>query len=85
MSPGSLIEVPEGDRVEIEFKNIIPGEESTIHWHGMPVPANQDGNPMDPVVSGSKRTYAFDLPERSAASYWYHPHPHRRPSRSIAA
>lgn len=75
-SPGPLIEVTEGDRVEIEFSNRIPGEESTIHWHGMPVPAEQDGNPMDPVVSGRKRTYAFALPEGSAASYWYHPHPH---------
>lgn len=31
---------------------------------------------MDPVASGGERIYAFDLPERSAASYWSHPHPH---------
>jgi hypothetical protein len=31
----------------------IPGQVSTIHWHGMPVPAAQDGNPMNPVTSGS--------------------------------
>jgi bilirubin oxidase len=74
MSPGPLIEVSEGDRVEIAFENDIPGEESTIHWHGMPVPADQDGNPMDPVASGDSRTYTFDLHEGSAASYWYHPH-----------
>ena len=73
--PGPLIEVSEGDRVAIEFWNKVPEQESTIHWHGLPVPANQDGNPMDFVHSGAKRTYVFGLPEGSAGSYWYHPHP----------
>ncbi|MER9882687.1 multicopper oxidase domain-containing protein [Mesorhizobium sp. M0118] len=31
MSPGPLIEVTEGDRVEIAFTNRIPEETSTIH------------------------------------------------------
>lgn len=75
-TPGPLIEATEGDRIEITFENRIPGEISTIHWHGMPVPADQDGNPMDPVASGTDRTYVFDLPEGSAGTYWYHPHPH---------
>lgn len=82
-SPGPLIEVVEGDRVEIAFSNDIGGEESTIHWHGMPVPADQDGNPMDPVASGASRTYAFDLGEGSAAAYWYHPHPHGRTAEQV--
>jgi FtsP/CotA-like multicopper oxidase with cupredoxin domain len=71
-----VIEASEGDKVEIGFKNGIPGEPTTIHWHGMPVPADQDGNPSDPVASGGERIYAFELPEGSAASYWFHPHPH---------
>lgn len=71
-----VIEAREGDKVEIRFKNGIPGEPTTIHWHGMPVPADQDGNPGDPVAPGGERIYAFDLPEGSAASYWFHPHPH---------
>ena len=75
-SPGPLIEATEGDHVAISFANRIPGEVSTIHWHGMSVPADQDGNPLDPVGSGSDRTYSFALPEGSAGSYWYHPHPH---------
>ncbi len=49
---------------------------STIHWHGMPVPAEQDGNPHAPVLPGQQRTYRFELVAGSAASYWYHPHPH---------
>lgn len=83
MSPGPLIEAFEGDRIEIDFTNDIPGEDSTIHWHGMPVPADQDGNPMDPVVAGATRRYAFDLPAGSAASYWFHPHPHGRTAEQV--
>jgi FtsP/CotA-like multicopper oxidase with cupredoxin domain len=74
-SPGPLIVVTEGDRVRIAFRNAIPNQASTVHWHGMPVPADQDGNPMDAVASGAGRIYEFTLPAGSAASYWYHPHP----------
>lgn len=83
MSPGPLIEAVEGDRVEIAFANRIPDEASTIHWHGMPVPADQDGNPMDPVETGTDRSYSFELPEGSAGSYWYHPHPHGKTAEQV--
>lgn len=49
----------------------------------MPVPADQDGNPMDPVATGTDRTYSFDLPEASAGSYWYHPHPHGKTAEQV--
>lgn len=71
-----VIEAHEGDSIEIAFRNEIPGEPTTVHWHGMPVPADQDGNPMDAVEAGSERVYAFDLPQGSAAPYWFHPHTH---------
>jgi FtsP/CotA-like multicopper oxidase with cupredoxin domain len=83
LSPGPLIEAVEGDRVEITFANRIADEASTIHWHGMPVPADQDGNPMDPVTTGAERTYSFDLPEGSTGSYWYHPHPHGKTAEQV--
>lgn len=73
---GPLIEATEGDRVRITFVNGL-SQESTVHWHGMPVPAAQDGSPMDPVPPGATRVYEFTLPADCAASYWYHPHPHR--------
>ncbi|TGQ67427.1 multicopper oxidase family protein [Mesorhizobium sp. M00.F.Ca.ET.186.01.1.1] len=82
-SPGPLIEAVEGDRIEITFANRIADEASTIHWHGMPVPADQDGNPTDPVATGTDRTYSFDLPEGSAGSYWYHPHPHGKTAEQV--
>jgi len=73
--PGPLIEVHEGDTVEIHFINRLP-QPTTVHWHGLPVPADQDGNPHDPVGAGEARTYRFTLPKGSAGTYWYHPHPH---------
>ncbi len=75
LSPGPLIEVQEGDSVRISFTNRL-SQSSTIHWHGLPVPPDQDGNPMDPVPPGASRTYAFTLPPGCAGTYWYHPHTH---------
>jgi FtsP/CotA-like multicopper oxidase with cupredoxin domain len=74
--PGAMIEVFEGDHVKIDFKNRIPGQISTIHWHGLDIPADQDGNPTEPVASGTDHIYEFTIPPGSAGSYWYHPHPH---------
>lgn len=73
--PGPLIDVREGDTLEIHFFNQLP-QATTIHWHGLPVPPDQDGNPHDPVAPGADRLYRFTLPKGSAGTYWYHPHPH---------
>ena len=75
--PGAMIEVFEGDHVKINFKNRIPEQASTIHWHGLEIPSDQDGNPTDPVASGADHTYEFTIPAGSAGTYWYHPHPHQ--------
>ena len=74
--PGPMVEAREGDRVRIGFENRL-AQDSTIHWHGLPVPPDQDGNPMDPVRPGASRVYEFTLPAGSAGTYWYHPHAHR--------
>ena len=74
--PGPMIELREGQRVTIEFANHL-GLASTVHWHGLGVPADQDGSPMDPVAPGTDRLYTFDVPMGSAGTYWYHPHAHQ--------
>ncbi len=73
--PGPAIVAYEGDRIEITLQNDLP-QATTIHWHGLPVPPDQDGNPQDPVESGKSKTYQFTLPIGSAGTYWYHPHGH---------
>ena len=79
---GPLIDVREGDTVEIRFVNHLP-QASTIHWHGLPVPPDQDGNPSNPVAPGQSRVYRFTLPEGSAGTYWYHPHPHMKSAEQV--
>lgn len=76
ISPGPMIEVTEGDSVDISFSNQL-SQSSSIHWHGLPVPASEDGNPMDTVAAGSARNYRYTLPLGCSGTYWFHPHPHQ--------
>jgi bilirubin oxidase len=82
-SPGPLIELVEGQHVRIELDNRL-AQATTVHWHGLPVPADQDGNPMDPVAAGTKHVYEFDVPAGTAGTYWYHPHPHDATASQVA-
>lgn len=81
--PGPTLVATEGDHVTVHFTNHLP-EPTTVHWHGLHVPANQDGNPMDPVAPGASRDYVFDLPEGSAGTYWYHPHPDGKTAEQVS-
>ncbi len=82
-SPGPTLELTEGDRVIIHFRNEL-AEATTVHWHGLHLPANQDGSPFDPVPAGGRRDYTFTIPTGTAGTYWYHPHLHHRTGYQIA-
>ncbi len=71
--PGPTIEGRVGDVLEVRFTNRLP-EATTIHWHGLRVPAAMDGTDMvqRPVQPGASFTYRFRLPD--AGTFWYHPH-----------
>jgi len=75
MTPPPLIELNAGDRVEITLVNRLR-QPTTLHWHGLPVPAEQDGNPAQLVAPGASRVYRFTVPSDVEGLYWYHPHPH---------
>ncbi len=50
-------------------------EPTTIHWHGIRLPNDQDGVPFvtQPYVyPGDRFDYAFSPPD--AGTFWYHPH-----------
>src|SRR2546428_13440309 len=66
------MKAPAGNGGRSLFEKKTPRKKSPIHGQGMPAPAAQDGNPMSPVPSGSRRVYEFVLPADSAGSYWYH-------------
>lgn len=71
--PGPTLEVYEGDKVIVHFKNRLP-EPSTIHWHGLHIPNEFDGSAFQPVPAGTDFDYVFTLQKGSAGTYWYHPH-----------
>lgn len=73
--PGPTLEVREGDRVVVHFRNDL-AEPTTVHWHGLHIPFASDGSPFHPVAPGERRDYVFTVRPGSAGTYWYHPHPH---------
>ncbi len=81
--PGPTLDVHEGDKLIVHFRNELP-EPSTIHWHGIHLPASQDGSPLDPVAAGATHDYVFTIKAGTSGTYWYHPHLHRRTGYQIA-
>ena len=71
--PGPTIEARAGDIVECRLTNELP-EATTIHWHGIRVPAAMDGTEMvqPPVEPGGTFEYRFAVPD--AGTFWYHSH-----------
>jgi FtsP/CotA-like multicopper oxidase with cupredoxin domain len=71
--PGPLIECNQGDELVVHFTNHL-SEPTTVHWHGVRLPAAMDGSHLsqDPVPPGGTFTYRFTVPD--AALFWYHPH-----------
>ncbi|MCP5005713.1 MAG: multicopper oxidase family protein [Planctomycetes bacterium] len=72
-NPGPTIEGKVGDTLIVHFYNKL-SEETTVHWHGMDVPANMDGSNISQggVAPGGYFRYEFKL--LTASMYWYHPH-----------
>lgn len=81
--PGPLLEVHEGDRVIVHFRNNLP-ETTTVHWHGLHIPVTSDGSPFYPVAPGKQYDYVFTIQPGTAGTYWYHPHPDMTTGRQIA-
>ncbi len=75
--PGPTLDVREGDRVIVHFRNDLP-EPTTVHWHGIHLPFESDGSPFHPIKPGEKHDYVFTVPSGTAGTYWYHPHPDHR-------
>jgi bilirubin oxidase len=81
--PGPTLEFREGDHVVIHFRNRL-AEATSIHWHGLHIPAAADGSPLNPVRPGGSYDYVFDILPGAAGTYWYHPHPDSRTGYQVA-
>ena len=63
-----------GESVELAVHNGLD-QETSLHWHGMHLPAAMDGGPHQPVAAGETWTPRWTVDQR-AATLWYHPHVH---------
>ncbi|GAA1616531.1 multicopper oxidase family protein [Actinoplanes couchii] len=71
---GPTIRVSRGDRVRMRVVNRL-AETSTLHWHGIRLPARMDGGPHQMIEPGATWTPEWTV-DQPAMTGWYHPHLH---------
>lgn len=78
---GPTLRARRGEEVRVDVTNDL-GEATTLHWHGMHLPAAADGGPHQMIAPGDtwSPTWVIDQP---AATLWYHPHPHGETERHV--
>jgi len=73
-TPGETLRFKEGDTAVIHVTNNLD-EPTSIHWHGLILPYNQDGVPgisFPGIQPGETFTYKFPIVQ--SGTYWYHSH-----------
>jgi CopA family copper-resistance protein len=72
--PAPLLRMRQGDTVTLRVTNRLPVQ-SSIHWHGLIVPADMDGVPglsFEGIAPGATFTYRYKV--NQYGTYWYHSH-----------
>jgi len=72
--PGPLLRWREGDTVTLRVRNRLP-HNTSIHWHGILLPANMDGVPgfsFAGIAPDGMYEYRFKV--KQSGTYWYHSH-----------
>lgn len=73
--PAPTLRWREGDTVGVRVRNALTDQPTSVHWHGLLLPANMDGVPgmsFDGIAPGQEYHYRFTL--RQSGTYWYHSH-----------
>jgi FtsP/CotA-like multicopper oxidase with cupredoxin domain len=71
---GPTLRAERGERVAVEIINGL-GVATSVHWHGMHLPAVMDGGPHQEIAAGGTWRPTWQI-DQSAATLWYHPHQH---------
>ena len=72
--PGPLLRWREGDTVTLRVANRLD-EDTSIHWHGIILPADMDGVPgLSFHGIRPRETYTYRFEVRQSGTYWYHSH-----------
>ncbi len=69
---GPTIRCRENDRVTLRVKNSLT-RPTTLHWHGLRLPAASDGGPHQVVEPGAVWEASFAI-KQGASLCWYHSH-----------
>jgi CopA family copper-resistance protein len=72
--PAPLLRLREGETTTVRVTNRLR-ESTSIHWHGLVLPAEMDGVPgisFPGIEPGKSFTYRFT--PRQSGTYWYHAH-----------
>lgn len=73
---GPVLRVQQGGNIRLNVTNRL-SEPSTLHWHGLNLPATMDGGPHQIVDPGKTWTSAFKV-HQAASTQWYHSHMYHR-------
>jgi bilirubin oxidase len=79
---GPTLFLKKGDDVTLNVTNNLT-ESTTTHWHGMHLPAEMDGGPMQEIAVGKTWSPHFKV-MNNAATFWYHPHMHKTTQKQLA-
>ena len=72
--PGPTLRLREGDPVTIAVTNRLK-ESTSIHWHGMRIPAEMDGVPgLSFAGIEPGKTFVYRFLVNQSGTYWYHSH-----------
>jgi len=72
--PGPILRWREGDTVTLRVRNRLQ-QDTSIHWHGIILPANMDGVPglsFHGIAPDGLYEYKFKVQQNG--TYWYHSH-----------
>ena len=69
---GPTLILKRGDDVELDVHNAL-SEKTTLHWHGLHVPAKADGGPAQIIEPGDRWSPRFTV-DQPAGTFWYHSH-----------
>ena len=73
---GPVLSVQRGDEVKLNVSNDL-FEPSTLHWHGLNLPAAMDGGPHQVIQPGETWSPEFKI-DQPASTQWYHSHMYHR-------
>jgi len=69
---GPTLRLRKGEVVRFNVANHL-NEATTLHWHGVNLPARADGGPHQPIAPGTVWSPEFEIKDH-AATMWYHAH-----------